>query len=359
MALGLSVLLTAPPPVAAQGTPPSKPPSKKRLVCWTDDAGNRSCGDAVPARYAGREKQVLDQSGRTVKTIPGDLTPEQRAAQAAQLQQEAEAKRLADQQAAYDRALTATYSTPQDLVVLRNDRLTTIDTTLEIREAAARRDSVTLAELRTRLPEAGSKTKPDPAVVKSISQYEISLAENQKVIGDLIKSRETICSTFARDIRRFQELKTGTVSFDSPCPAGGSLNRPAEKLDLAAARSFFDRWVEMERDFDPQLLTLYADEGVVKVRSLGRDGKASDTQISMAEYRKELVKSLPLAKEKLDTKTYADIRVSDEGDGSVKVSGTRASRLTKVPEPFYLLLRPNGQSWRITEAYTEHRNAAP
>lgn len=354
VALSLALLLSAPPPLAAQG----KPPSKKRLVCWDDEVGNRSCGDAVPARYAGKEKQVLDQSGRTIKTIPGDLTPEQRAAQTLQLQQEAEAKRVADQQAAYDRALTATYSTPQDLVVLRNDRLTTIDTTLEIREAAARRDSVTLAELRTRLPEAGSKAVPDPAVVKSISQYEASLAENQKVIADLIRSRETICTNFTRDIQRFQELKTGTATFASPCPAGGSLHRPAEKLNLAAARQFFDRWVEMERDFDPQLLTFYADEGVVKVRGPGPDGKPAETQITMAEHRKELVKTLPLAKEKLDTMTYADIKVTDEGNGSVKVSGTRTSRLAKVAEPFYLLLKPSGQSWRIIEAYTERRTPA-
>lgn len=359
IALSLTVLL-ATPPLAAQGTPPSnKPPSKKRLVCWTDEAGNRSCGDAVPARYAGTEKQVLDQTGRTVKIIPGALTPEQRAAQAVQLQQEAEAKRMGDQQAAYDRALTATYSTPQDLVALRNDRLATVDSTLEIREAAARRDSVTLAELRKRLPEAGSKAKPDPAVVKSISQYETSLAENQTAIADLIRSREGICSSFTRDIQRFQELKSGNVTFDSPCPAGGSLHRPKEKLDLAAARHFFDRWVELERDFDPQLLTLYAEEGVVKIRSLGPDGKPSDTQVTMAEHRKELVKTLPLAKEKLDTPTYADLSITDEGNGSVKVSGTRASRLAKVPEPFYLLLRPSGQSWRITEAYTERRAAAP
>lgn len=357
--LSLSVLFLMVALAAPLASAESKPPGKKRLVCWTDDAGNRACGDAVPARYAGKQKQILDETGRTVKTIPGALTPAQRAAQELQLQQEAEAKRAAEQQAAYDRALTATYSTPQDLAALRDDRIATIDSTIDIREAAARRDSVTLAELRTRLPPADSKTKPPAGLLKNIGQYEESLAENQRVVADLLKSRENICSTFARDIHRFQELKSGTVDFDSACPPRGSFAKPEHKIDLAAARSFFDRWVEMERDHDPELLALYADEGVVKVRSIGADGKATDAEMTMAEHRKALVKALPLAKERHESRVYSNLTVTDEGNGRAKISGTRTSTLTKIPASFYVVLKPSGQSWRIAEEWTEQRAATP
>ncbi|MGH8518118.1 MAG: hypothetical protein ACREUE_11730, partial [Panacagrimonas sp.] len=99
----------------AQGQTPPKAGST-RMVCWQDDAGRRACGDAVPAQYANRQRAVLDGSGRTIKVIPGALTPEQRASQEAKSREVAALQQAADQQAAYDRALLATYSKPEELV---------------------------------------------------------------------------------------------------------------------------------------------------------------------------------------------------------------------------------------------------
>lgn len=332
---------------------PGQTTGKKRLVCWTDDAGNRSCGDAVPARYASKEKKILDQSGRTVKTIPGALTPEQRAARATQAQQAAVTQRAADQQAAHDRALTATYAKPEDLAALRDDRLATIDTRIDITEAAARRDAATLAELRSRMPPAGSRDKPDPALLKNIGQFEASMATSQHTLTDLGRSREQVCNTFSQDIQRFQELKAGTVAFSSPCPPPGSFTRKEAKLDLASARSFFDQWSELERDFDPALLDLYADNAVIKTTRKYPTGEVKNLDLTLEAYRKLAVVALPLAKARLDTNTYSNLKVADDGSGRARVSGTRTSSLKKYSAPFYVVLKPAGESWRIVEEWAE------
>lgn len=346
ISLVLVALLLAAPLANAQST------AKKRLVCWKDDAGNRACGDAVPARYATKEKRILDQNGRTVRTVPGALTESQRLEQDALAQQAAIAKSGADRQAAYDRALTSTYATPQDLAELRDDRLSTIDTRIEISEAAARRDAVTLAELRSRLPSTDPKAKPDLALTRNIGQFEVALSENQRAVADLRRSRDEVCTTFARDIERFQELKLGSSRFQSPCPPLGSFAQAAEKLDLASARSFFDQWADLQRDFDPALLDLYADNAVVKTAQTSADGEVKNVELPIAEYRKLALVALPLAKANADSSTYSNVKVV-ENQGRAKVSGTRTSSLKKSSAPFHVMLKPAGKGWRIVEEWSE------
>lgn len=207
--------------LAQAQTPPKA--GATRMVCWQDDAGRKACGDSVPARYADRQRSVLDGSGRTVKVIPGALTPEQRAEKEARSRELAALQQAADQQAAYDRALMATYSRPEELVELRDDRLESLDIRISLAEAGLKRDTVTLAELRSRLPAEGAAEKPPPRLLAQIKNYEEAIADSQRGLAELHRNREGVCTTFARDIERFQELKTGSAAFQSPCPAPGSL----------------------------------------------------------------------------------------------------------------------------------------
>lgn len=333
----------------------SKPPvSNKRMVCWTDDAGRKACGDALPAGYFDKQRTILDGNGRTVKVVPGALTAEQRAAMEAKARDDAAAQRTADQQAAHDRALLATYSKPQELAALRDDRLSTLDTSIELSEDALRRDTVSVAELRARLPASGAP--PGAGLAKKIKQFEDSVASTQHSLGEMRANRENLCSSFTRDIARFQELKHGTITYSSPCPAPGSLSSDAEPVvDVAAARSFFDGFAEMENDFDPALLDRYADNAVIKVTRVDGQGKPVIEERSIADYRAEQVKALPLAKQKLDTHTYSDIKVEAGKGGRAMVSGKRLSTLTKTSTPFYVVVKPTGREWKIVEAWSEAR----
>lgn len=324
--------------------------SKKRLVCWTDEGGNRACGDSIPPQYADREKEILDGSGRTVKVIPGALTPEQRAAQAEQATRDAAAQREADQQAAYDRALLATYSRAEELADLRDDRLATLDTSIGLIESAVRRDTVSVAELRSRVPQG---KQPEGGLKANLARFETSLAENQRAIADLRKNRDAVCTTFARDIRRFQELKSGTVSFESPCPAPGSI-APGKELavDLAGARRFFDRFIDLERDYDPAMLELYADTAVIKTTRKGGDGQIKESQVKMADYRKQAEKALPAAKTSGESYAYADVKVEPVGPSRARISGTRTAERSGASTPFYLVAREGSKGWRIVESGT-------
>lgn len=322
----------------------------KRMVCWTEDNGARACGDTIPPRYAGREKEILDSSGRTVKVIPGTLTPEQRAAKAEQAQRHAVAQREAERQAAYERALLTTYDQPQELAALRDNRLATVDTRIRLTEAAAARDAVSVAELRARLPAPGTGKPAPAALLQKISEFEASLASNQRAVADMRRQREEICTTFALDIRRFQQLRTGSVTFESPCPPPGAFtptqDRPA---DISAARAFFDRFVELERRFDPARFELYAPDAVVRVQQTDSHGKPELLELTLEEHRERVLRELPTARARYDTYTYEDLSAEADDDGRVRLRARRISDLDRKAAPFTLVVQPEGESWEVVE----------
>jgi hypothetical protein len=336
-----SLALTLPGPGTAAG---------KRMVCWTEDSGARACGDSIPPRYAGSKKEILDSSGRTIKVIPGTLSPEQRAAKAEQAERDAVAQREAERQAAYERALLTTYAQPQELAALRDDRLATIDTRIRLTEAAAARDAVSVAELRARLPESDAGKPAPAALLQKIAEFEASLASNQRAVIDMRRQRDEICTTFARDMRRYQQLKSGSVAFESPCPAPGAF-APAEDqpADVSAARAFFDHFVELERRFDPARFELYAPDAVVRVQQADAQGRPELLELTLEEHRERVLRELPAAQARYDTYTYEDLSAEAGDDGRVHLRARRISDLDRQVAPFTLVVRPDGESWEVVE----------
>lgn len=324
--------------------------AKKRMVCWTEDNGARACGDSIPPRYANREKRILDQTGRTVKVIPGSLTPEQRAAKEAQAQQVAVERQETERQAAYERALLATYAKPHELAALRDDRVATLDTRIQLTEAAAARDAVSVAELRARLPADGSSDKASRELLDKVAMFETSLENNQRAVADMRQQREEICETFARDIRRFQQLRNGSVEFDSPCPAPGSFLPTADQPpDLTAARSFFDRYVELERGFEPARFDLFAPDALITRVQTDSQGQPETLELTLEEHRKQALQALKQAQASADTYSYSDVAVEPREDGSVRISARRVSDLSRKAAPFELLLKPAADTWQVVE----------
>ena len=192
--------------------------SQSKLVCWTDNAGRRACGNTVPPEYASKERTILNKQGQVVRTVPGQASPEQIAAKEAALKQADENKRTDEKRAAYERGLMQSYSRPEDLAALRDERVAAIDTSIQLRQAAIQRDEESLTKLRKRLPGPDSKKKTPASLPKQIKEFESTVAEHQRSLADLRTRRDATCKTFDHDIRRFQELKSGTASFQSVCP---------------------------------------------------------------------------------------------------------------------------------------------
>lgn len=169
-------------------------------------SGQTFAGQAIPPECMEADVEVIDETGRVVRIIPGRKTLEQMAAEkAAQDARAASAQR--------DKTLLATYLTVADIERLRDQRIEL----LEQQNVVTRQYIANLRTREARLMESVQRyrpysTKPNAPplpeqvageiinTVKGLQVYEQELAKNTV-------ERERVAAEFAADIQRFKELK--------------------------------------------------------------------------------------------------------------------------------------------------------
>ena len=190
---------------------PAAAEDKKKFQCWTDNKGQRMCGDRVPPEYAGQKREVI-KDGRVVEIKKGAKTPEEIAAEERKVRETEEAKK----REAYDRSLLESYRNAKDIEVMRDERLGMLDSRLKASEKSVAENEKTLVDLRARAAEAEKKAaateakdaKPmDPKLAKQIRQHEKALNDSQKSVERLTKEREQTQKKFELDMQRYNELR--------------------------------------------------------------------------------------------------------------------------------------------------------
>jgi hypothetical protein len=203
----LLLVVTVPPAFAASKSKSKSKTDKRESVYRCRDAkGQSHFGQNIPAECMDADIEVLDDTGRVIRIMPG-----RRSLEAAAAEQAAEEARKAAAQR--DRTLLATYLTVADIERLRDQRLEL----LEQQTRVTRQYIVNLRERETRLMADAQRYRPYSAkpgapalpdhvaedivnTVNGLQVYEQELAKNtteqQKLRGE-----------FDADIARFKELK--------------------------------------------------------------------------------------------------------------------------------------------------------
>lgn len=189
------------------------------IVCWTDEKGQRACGDHVPPQYAKSERDIYDNRGVVVETLKAQATPEQRAAEE-QAAQDAERQRKQQQN---DTFLLQTYRTVGDLEAARDSRLQSLDTRLDLAGKEVQNGQAAMSALQDRADaQRGAGKDPDPALQNQIKAYAATQAENIKAVARIKQDRDDTAAQYEQDIRRYQELKGA-----APAPSTPAVLAPA------------------------------------------------------------------------------------------------------------------------------------
>jgi Domain of unknown function (DUF4124) len=200
--VGLSVL-AGPLDAATKRAP--KAPTESVYRC-RDANGQSHFGQSIPSVCMDKDIEVLDQTGRVVRTIPGrqslEVVAQQKAAE--------EAKAAAAQR---DRTLLATYLTVADIERLRDQRLE-----LLVQQNVVTRQYITnLRARQVRLMESAQRFRPystkqnAPPLPDQVAAEIINTVKGLQVYeGELNKNtaeRAKLTEEFGADIARFKELK--------------------------------------------------------------------------------------------------------------------------------------------------------
>ncbi|MFI4980957.1 MAG: hypothetical protein ACHQIO_11450 [Nevskiales bacterium] len=188
-------------------------PGKNGIVCWTDDHGQRACGDHVPPQYARKQREVYNGRGVLVRTLQAEETPEQRAEDE---RKERDAQR-AQQQQQNDNFMLQTYRNVDELKAVRDSRLQTLDTRIDLAERAVRDGAGSVKDLQDRADvERSAGRDVGPELLGQIKVFEGSQADNIRALAQVKQDRDATASEFEREILRYQEMRGGAAATPAP-----------------------------------------------------------------------------------------------------------------------------------------------
>ncbi|MEJ2114476.1 MAG: DUF4124 domain-containing protein [Gammaproteobacteria bacterium] len=180
---------------------------------WVDDAGTIHYSDTLPPAESQKKQDLLNEKGRVVKSVPapktmGEIEEEKRMAQL-----ELEKKQKKDQAKQRDRLLLALYLSVEDIELVRDERIETVESAIRITKLRKNKFAKKLAELdasEQRLKASGSDT---PSwLLKSRKHYQEQLANVEDILAIKEKEKLVIKKRFAGDINRYLELKESELA---------------------------------------------------------------------------------------------------------------------------------------------------
>jgi hypothetical protein len=182
---------------------------EQKLYKWTDKDGNVYFGDSIPAEYAERPKEVLNDQGVAVDELAGKKTAEQ-------LEEEARERQLRveqELQSRADRALLATYLSVEEIELHRDRRI-------ELFQAQTRVTKLYIKNLRRRLealrteasryrPYSEDESAPmiDKSLADDLQQTKDTISRHEENLAKYEADEKQIIERFNNDIARFKRLK--------------------------------------------------------------------------------------------------------------------------------------------------------
>ena len=224
--LVIGLAISAMPPASAAGK--NTPAQGKKLYCWTDAGGHKTCGDALPPEAADRARtEISARSGMRTGEVARALTAEERAAAAtaaeqAQVEAAAEAARQRR-----DLAMVESYGTEADLRRAYGERISLLDSTIKASELGVANLRLSLTSLLDQAGDLELSGKPVPRpLLANVRNQHMELQKQQRILAQQQRDRSELDGEFNDAVARYRTLKQaeagGVTATATPSPAPDS-----------------------------------------------------------------------------------------------------------------------------------------
>ncbi|MEL0586184.1 MAG: DUF4124 domain-containing protein [Candidatus Thiodiazotropha sp. (ex. Lucinoma kazani)] len=202
-----------------------------KLYKWVDDKGQTHYTQTLPPTDTHRARSHLDEHGITVRQVDAAKTEEQLQREAEQARLRQEQQKLIDKQQAQDRVLLRTFRTEDDILMTRNGQVTSVDTTIRVTQSNIKRLKTTLEAMQLDAAERELSGRPVSAkMLRDIESKHQALREAYRSIIDREHDKNRIRQAFARDQKRFRELKKLVQTNDPVSEAKESFNNALQNV---------------------------------------------------------------------------------------------------------------------------------
>lgn len=175
---------------------------------WKDSSGETQYGDHVPAEHSDQGHIKVDPiSGQVVEEVPRARTPEEQRRfeeeqRIAKLEQQKKAR-----QEAKDRVLLATFTSEEEIISVRDERISLIEQSIQLsrsRLAKQEKELVKLNASRNRFIDRDME--PPPWIERTELKVQARIAGIESYITDKGLEKEKLRRKFGEDLNRYREL---------------------------------------------------------------------------------------------------------------------------------------------------------
>jgi len=179
-----------------------------RTYRWTDANGKVHYSDRLPPEHIKGARSHLDDQGLETKRVEAAKTKEELAREAELKQLRAAEKRLIEEQREKDLVLVRTFRNEDDILMARDGKLVSIDTSILIDRSNINRLKLKLAEMQKNAADTERRgRKVSPNYLKEIESTRKTLKEAHANIIRKEQHKELIREKHNADLQRFRVLK--------------------------------------------------------------------------------------------------------------------------------------------------------
>jgi hypothetical protein len=174
---------------------------------YTNDNGVKVINDILPPEVVPRGYEVINRSGQVVKTVPRQLTAQEREHNKEQLaQQQREAEALAKQQA-WDETLLLRYSSVDDIEAARERAMRDMNIRISILRSnllSVKSEIESEQQRAANLERMGRQAAPD--LLEKIEVLQAEIENIEESIAQRSLEKDELYASYQRDIERFTLL---------------------------------------------------------------------------------------------------------------------------------------------------------
>lgn len=194
---------------------------KKKLYRWVDKDGKVQISDQLPPEAVNQARREINSKGQSTGQVERALTDAERAAQAQQSSEQAEAQKILDQQKRVEDAMLINYATEDDLRRTYKERIDLLQQTIESTDISIKSIRSSLTAMLSQAGEAELSKRPVDAVrAKQIQEMHAELLKQQIAQISSHADVKVMEAEFAAVVARYRELRgTATPAKEVPAAA--------------------------------------------------------------------------------------------------------------------------------------------
>jgi hypothetical protein len=194
--------------LTASAVLPTECTAAGKLYKWVDDNGQIRYGDHIPAQYADKGNERLNNQGLVVDTKEPAKTQEQLAEEQrlAEIAEQEEVKRK--ERALHDHILLDTFTNEEEMILTRDGKIEAVEANIRVTNGRIEKLKQRLARLNHQAASMERSGRPVPeSIANQITESHTQIQNNLDYIEKRKLEQQKIRDNFERDINRYRELK--------------------------------------------------------------------------------------------------------------------------------------------------------